>query len=177
MNLAKACWRSFGDWLEGGTPGGLPVTLRLWLGPVWCFVPQARQVAVALDPWLVALLEARQRAGLAGQGAWEVLQRDLEARPLTRREAAQIGTAWAGWRLEAEFLRLVRLVEAPTDWFSRSGSPEWEVRYWALVIALARVGQHYAVLACQPEGNPAERLRACAEMLWQHATASEPVPA
>jgi hypothetical protein len=177
MNMAKACWQSFLDWLEGGTPGGLPVTLRLWLGPVWCFVPQARQVAVALGPWLVALLEARQRAGLAGQTEWEVLQRDLEARPLTRGEAEQGRAAWASWRLEAELLRLVRLVEAPTDWLYRSGASGWEVRYWALVIALARLSQQYAVLACQPKGRPAEQLQTCAEMIWQQATASEPVPA
>jgi hypothetical protein len=177
MNVSKACWQSFLDWLEGGTPGGLPVTLRLWLGPVWWFVPQARQVAVALGPWLVGLLEARQRAGLTGQGAWEVVQRDVEARPLTRAEAAQGGTAWASWRLEAELLRLVRLVEAPTDWLYRSGAAGWEVRYWALVIALARLGQHYGLLASQSGERAAEKVLASAEAAWQQATASEPVPA
>ena len=168
MNLAKARWQSFVDWLEGGTPGGMPVRL---------FVPLARQVAAGVSPWPVALLEARQRAGLAGQGDDEVVQRDLEARPLTRAEAAQAGTTWASWRLEAELLRLVRLVEAPTDWLYRSGAAAWEVRYGALVMALARLGQHYALVARQPESRPVERLYACAEAVWQQAIAREPVPA
>ena len=177
MNISKACWQSFQDWLEGGTPGGLPSTLSLWLGPVWWFVPQARQAAQALSPWLLSVLEARQRAGLAGQTEWELLQRDLEARPLTRAEAERERSAWASWRVEAELLRLVRLVEAPTDRFYRSGAAQWEVRYWALVIALGRLSQQYRLLTRQSGEQAAKRLYACAEAAWQQATQAEPVPA
>ncbi len=175
MNISKACWQSFLDWLAGGAPGGVPFPLRR--EPVWWLAPQVRQVAGAVSPWLVGLLEARQRAGLVGCGDQEVLQRDLEVRPLTWAEAAQIGSAWASWRLEAELARLVRLVEAPTDWFYRTGSAQWEVRYWALVMALARLAQQYALLARQPEGRAVERLHACAEAAWRQATARESAPA
>jgi hypothetical protein len=79
--------------------------------------------------------------------------------------------------LEAELLRLVRLLEAPTSRFYRPDWPQWEVRYWALVITLARIGQHYQALARQPGKRPEERLRLCAETVWQQATYVEPLPA
>ena len=163
------------DWLEGGAAGTLPLTLRLTLGPVWWFLPQARQAAEALGPWLVSLLEARQQARLARDARREALEGDLLAQPLTWAEARQIGASWASWRLEAELLRLVRLVEAPDNWLFRPDWPRWEVRYWALVITLARIAQQYAALASQPGGHPAERWMASAETIWQQMACAEPV--
>ncbi len=170
MNMAKACWLSFLDWLEAGTTGTPPFTLWLALGPVWRLVPLARQVAQALSPWLLDLLETRQQAGLTPCDDWEVLQQDLEMRPLTRAEAQRERPAWAAWRLETELLRLIRVVEAPMSSFSRSGWLAWQVRYWALVITLARISQRYALLARQGEADAEERLLACAETVWQRAT-------
>ncbi len=177
MRMSKACWQSFGDWLNAGAPGILPWTLFLALGPVWRVVPLAQQVAAALDPWLLSLLEARQRAGLTFSNEWTVIQQDIQARPLTRAQAKRERASWAQWRLEAELLRLVRLAEAPTALLHRSGWPEWEVRYWALVITLARIGQLHALLALQPESQPIPHLLAAAEAVWQRATQAEPIAA
>jgi hypothetical protein len=172
--MSKACWLSFGDWLRGGCVSGmLPATLRLRLGPVWRVLPLARQAAEVLGPWLLALLEARQRAGLAAPDDQDLLDDDLQARPLTLAEA-QRETSWAQWRLEAE---LLRLVEAPMPLLSRSGWAEWEVRYWALVITLARVSQLYAVLAAQPGIDATQRLLASAGVVWQRALAAAPLAA
>lgn len=176
MRVSKACWQSFLDWLDAGAPGTLPSTLFFSLGPVWRLVPLARQSAEALGPWLLALLEARQRAGLTLTDEWTVIQHDLQARPLTQAEARRERAAWAEWHLQAELLRLLRLVETPTDSFYRSGWPQWEVRYWALVITLARIGQRYALLARQPGTEPAERLLTSAEVVWQQALQA-PIPA
>ncbi|HEY7349883.1 MAG TPA: hypothetical protein VH599_16315 [Ktedonobacterales bacterium] len=176
MRVSKACWLSFGDWLKGGAPGTLPATLRLTLGPVWRLVPLARQSGEAVGPWLLSLLEARQRAGLALPADRELIEHDLQARPLTLAEAGR-EPSWAVWRLQAELLRLVRLVEAPVSLLYRSGWPQWEVRYWALVITLARITQLYAVLARQPGADPAERLLASAELVWQRALQAEPLVA
>jgi hypothetical protein len=175
MCIAKARWMSFLDWLEANAMCTPPADLWQTLGPVWRLVPQARQAAEALGPWLVSLLEARQRARLAQRIAPEVTARDLEARPLTRAEAGQISAAWTAWRLEAELARLARLVETPGEHLSRFGWVEWEVRYWALVITLARIGCQYALLARQPGPAPAERLRACAETVWQQTTQAKEV--
>ena len=53
----------------------------------------------------------------------------------------------AGLRLAAEFVRLTRLAEAPEAAFTRQDWLAWEVRYWALAVSLARIGQLYAELA------------------------------
>lgn len=177
MRMSKPCWLSFVDWLHGGAPGTLPATLRLTLGPVWLLTPLARQAAEALGPWLLALLEARQRVGLAPNAEPEVIAQDLQARPLTLAQAQREAASWAQWKLEAELSRLVRLVEAPTSLIYRSGWLPWEVRYWALVITLARIGQRYAVLTRQPEGDPTQRLLASAEAVWQRAMTADPLAA
>ncbi len=174
MNLSKACWQSFLDWLEAGATGTPPFTLWLALGPVWRLVPLARQAAVALGPWLLDLLETRQRAGLAPCDDGTLIHHDLETRPLTWTEAERERSAWASWRLEAELLRLIRCVEAPMSSFYRSGWLAWQVRYWALVITLARIVQRYALL---PGADPEERWFASAETVWQQATQAEPAPA
>ena len=49
------------------------------------------------------------------------------------------------------------------------------MRYWALVITLARIAQQYAALAHQPGGRPAEQFMASAESFWQQAACGEPV--
>jgi hypothetical protein len=170
MRVSKACWLSFLDWLGAG-PGIVPSSLFFSLGPVWRLLPLARQSAEALGPWLLALLETRQQAGLAFSNAWAIIQQDLQACPLTQQEAHHERASWAQWRLEAELLRLVRLVEAPMWQFARPDWPQWEVRYWALVITLARIGQRYAVLARQPGiTNPAAHLLASAAAVWQRST-------
>ncbi len=171
MRVSKACWLSFLDWLGAGAPGALYPMLFFSLGPVWRLLPLARQSVEALGPWLLALLEARQQADLPFSVEWGVIQQDLQTRPLTWTESDHERSAWERWRLEAELLRLVRLVEAPMWQFARPGWSQWEVRYWALVITLARIGQRYAVLARQPGiTDPAERLLSSAEAVWQRAT-------
>jgi hypothetical protein len=143
MKMSKACWQSFLDWLNAplaGCPSGTPpFTLWLTLGPVWRLVPLAQQTAAALGPWLVALLDARQRAGLGFSDEWTVIQQDLAASPLTQAESRRARVAWERWGLEADLLRLVRLVEAPMTLLYRSGWLEWQVRYWAIVITLVRI--------------------------------------
>jgi hypothetical protein len=121
--------------------------------------------------------EARQRARLAEVADPAVIAHDLQAHPLTRAEAGRESSTWAAWRLEAELLRLVRLVEAPTPALYRADWPEWEVRYWAIVITLARIGQRYALLTRQPGIDPQARLLACAETAWQRATHTPPLAA
>jgi hypothetical protein len=177
MRLSKACWQSFLDWLDAGAAGTPSFTLWLTLGPVWRLIPLARQTAAALGPWLLDLLDARQQARLRFFDDWTVIQQDLQMRPLTRAEGQREGASWAAWHLQAELLRLVRLVEASMTPFYRSGWLEWQVRYWALVITLARIAQRYALLARQGGTDPEEHLLASAQIVWQHATQAEPVPA
>jgi hypothetical protein len=71
-------------------------------------------------------------------------------------------------------LRLVRLVEAPMTLLYRRDWPQWEVRYWALVVTLARIGQHYATLARLPGNKSRLHLLASAKVVWQHATQPPP---
>jgi hypothetical protein len=175
LRTSKACWQSFLDWLDADAPGMPTFTLWLALGPVWRLVPLAQQTAAALGPWLLALLDARQRARLDAADEWPVIQQDLLARPMTQAEAERERAAWASWHIEADLLRLVRVVEAPMSLCYRSGWLEWQVRYWALVITLARIGQRYALLARQGGAGPEDRLLACAEAVWQHATQAEPI--
>ena len=169
MRVSKACWLSFVDWLDAGAVGAPVTTLFFSLGPVWRLVPLARQTAEALGPWLLALLDARRRADLDISDEWIVIQQDLQARPLAQTEARRERASWAQWQLEAELLRLVRLVEAPMwqcvllDW------PQWEVRYWALVITLARIAQRYALLTHQSRTDPEVRLLTSAALGWQRA--------
>jgi hypothetical protein len=88
-------WLNAGADTAGGPAGTLPVLVLLTPGPVWRLVPLAQQGAEAVGPWLVALLEARQRVGLALPDAPEVIAQDLAARPLTQTEAQRETAAWA----------------------------------------------------------------------------------
>ncbi len=180
---SKACWLAFTDWLEAGAPGVPPATLRLaYGGSVWRLLPLARQSAAAVGPWLLALLAARQRAGLVGLAGIEAapagseastwLASDLQARPLGAAEQErQVG--WAQWALEAELLRVIRLVEASSATLPRPGWLAWETRYWALAVSLARLGQLYAELAQRVEGDPSDRWLLAAERVWLCATRAE----
>jgi len=177
---SKVCWLSFGDWLAGGTPGMLPWMLLPVLGPVWLLLPRARQGAEAVGPWLLELLAARERNGQAyrdwtasaalaawGEKAWQ-------ARPFSPAEAPD-GAAWLRWGLSAELQRVVWLVEAPFAWLKRAGWPEAQVRYWALVASLARLGQVYELLARQQSADQARLLlEAAAEQVWREAVGASP---
>ena len=195
-------WRVYQVWLGSGVSGILPDELRLTLGPVWALLPLARQVAVALGPWLGALLAARQRQGMAAltdvSERWlvQVLEEETQARPIegqgTRSSAgaratnasesagaqhpqalAAVGASWLKWMLEAELRRLVRLVEAPEDALWRQGWLAWEVRYWALAVCLARIGQLYAALEQRQEPGQALRLfKGALARVWQQALAA-----
>lgn len=138
-------------------------------------LPLARQVAGSLGPWLLALLAERERLGLARwavgsaeQGA-EVLA-DIDQQPCTRQEA-QRGGRWLRWLLEAELLRLARLLEAPAAMMRRREWLGWEVRYWALAVSLACVGQLYAALE-RRQGREAatQTLEAALALAWWQAT-------
>ncbi len=162
-------WRVYMVWLGSGVSGILPNELRLTLGPVRALLPLARQVAETLAPWLAALLEARQRAGLAFSNEWTVIQSDLEAWPLTRAQTRRVRASWAQWWLEAELRRLIRLAEAPEALMRRRGWLPWEVRYWALAVSLARIGQVYAALE-QRQPEEAERLfKNALARVWRQA--------
>jgi len=77
------------------------------------------------------------------------------------------------WGLEAELLRLTRLMDAPPRLFFRPGWLAWETRYWALVVCLGRIGQHYAALAQRPNSEAGSRWQAAAEATWQRVTSAE----
>ncbi|HEU5369424.1 MAG TPA: hypothetical protein VFU69_13205 [Ktedonobacterales bacterium] len=170
---SRACWLSFVDWLGCGVSGVSPQTLRLTLGPVRGLLPLARQAALALGPWLLALLAEHQRAGRAAHSpeeesrAAEVLKQDTFVRPLMRREVGR-AASWLAWLLEAELARLIRLAEAPSPLLARPGWLASEVRYWALVASLARVGQLYAELERRQGAEAAGRAWAdAAARAWQ----------
>jgi hypothetical protein len=155
-------------------------------GPIWWLLPLAQRSAAATSPWLEALLEARHRAGLTGQPVdTRVLAADLAVGPLTAREAQQI-PAWQQWELEADVLRLVRLVEASWEALEqagRLGDAEWaewpvaERRYWALVVTLGRLEQRYRLLAQRQGKGAAWQWLAAAKAVWRQATRREAQPA
>ncbi|HEY7348991.1 MAG TPA: hypothetical protein VH599_11830 [Ktedonobacterales bacterium] len=181
QTLSWARWVAFVDWLSsGGVSGVLPETLRRTVGPVWLWLPLARRAAEAIGPWLLALLAERQRTGrnvLTPEAEWEgagLLAADAEMRPLSRREAGR-ALAWVGWLVEAELARVVRLVEAPERRLRRVGWLAEEVRAWALVVSLARLGQVYAVLERRQGREAAECAWAGgAERVWRQTTEEPP---
>ncbi len=173
-------WRSFLVWLSASVSGVDSLTLRQTLGPVAALLPLVRQIAGQIGPWLLALLQERQRLGLALTAAdaranAARLARD-SARQLYRCGEARRKPCWLGWLLGAELVRLTRLAEAPETALLRRDWLPWEVRYWALAVCLARLGQLYGELA-RRQGREAatqalEEALACA---WDEATrASEP---
>lgn len=169
-------WRVFVVWLGVGVSGILPNELRQMLGPVRAMLPLARRVAEALGPWLAALLAERQRQGLTGEERrWltGALEQETRARPLER-GADRRSAGWLKWMLEAELRRLVRLAEAPEQAMRRRGWLAWEVRYWALAVSLARIGQLYAALERKREPEQAERLfKGALALVWHQALRAE----
>jgi hypothetical protein len=164
-------WRVYLVWLGSGVSGILPDELRLTLGPVWRFVPLARQVAEALFPWLAALLLARQGQGLAPLAG--TLEEETRTRPLEE-EATRRGAGWLKWLLEAELRRLVRLVEAPEEAMRRPDWLPWEVRYWALAVCLARIGQLYGALGRGSDAEQAQRLfKGALALVWHQMLRAE----
>jgi hypothetical protein len=167
-------WLCFLSWLEIGAPGVLPRVVQATLGAVGAHLPLARHVARSVDSWLLALCQQRQQGGrpllaLNGDEWAAALRQDILVRPF---EPAQIQRhhAWLGWRLEAEFLRLVRLLEGPEDAMQRVGWLSCEVRYWALVATLIRLGQVYQALAAwQGEEQAQHSYRLAAARVWQRA--------
>jgi hypothetical protein len=173
---AKERWLSFLVWLGSGVSGISPFTLRLTLGPILALLPLARQVAREVSPWLLALLAERQRLGLVlavrlNQEEADALAEDSSQQPYRRREA-QRSPRWLGWLLTGELLRLARLVEAPEGALARREWLAWEVRYWALAVSLARIGQLYAELARRLGREAATRaLEEALALAWSRATA------
>lgn len=148
-------WCGFVAWLGSGVSGVSPFTLRATLGPVWCRLPLARQVAGALGPWLVERLKERQRRAWsqppteASQMERRLVEADLQVRPFALC-VLRPDLGWLQETLLAEFARLTRVITAPTCLLERPGWLAWEKRCWALVIILARIGQLYSALEhCQ----------------------------
>jgi hypothetical protein len=170
-------WRVYVVWLGVGVSGIRPEELRQTLGQVRAFLPLARQVAVALGPWLAALLAARQEHGLAA-GTFAAEHglpglRETRARPFEG-QATRGSAGWLKWLLEAELRRLVWLAEAPEERVQRLDWLTWEVRYWALAVCLARIGQLYGALEQKHEPEQAQRLfKGALALVWHQALHDE----
>jgi hypothetical protein len=157
-------WRVYLVWLGSGMSGISPDELRLTLGPVRRFVPLARQVAGALGPWLGALLLARQRHGMP---ALDLRQRALAGASAGGRNGGA-AHPWLGQSVPPKLAEIAArggtaaagagLAEAPEDALWRSGWLAWEVRYWALAVCLARIGQLYTALEQRQKPAQAQRL-------------------
>lgn len=143
-------------------------------------LPLARAMEQALQPWLVAVLTRRERlawtlhpprlsAGLAAQ-----VQADAQLQPFAAWELRRWPTAWLRYLLEAELVRLVRLLEAPGLLMSRPGWQHWEVARWALATCLARISQLTCALEQRQRASPQYAgLRAALEVVWQRLTLAD----
>jgi hypothetical protein len=171
-NFSLIRWVCFRPWLEAGGPGALPRQVQATFGPVGAYLPLARQVAASVDAWLLALCQQRQRTGLAlrmaQDGAWlAALRQDMQAR-LAPSAQVQRQHTWLGWRMEAELLRLVRLLEGPE---MEQEVQLWDERFWALAASLIRLGQAYqALVEAQGEAQAQRSYREAAARAWQRAT-------
>ncbi len=171
-DISRIRWLLFLVWLRSDCSGMLPGILHVTLGPVERLLHLARQVAAAVDHWLLALLVERQHgqpaAGISHRAAHRVdaLQEEW-SRPFLAGEV-RLDWPWLKGRLEAELLRLVRLTIAPSPAFAWPGWLEWEVRYWALAMCLARLGQLYGMLERWQGREPAQDLlEEVARLIWQ----------
>ncbi len=162
-------WTAFVFWLTSGISGISPATLRWTLGPIGRLLPQARQAAEALGPWLRSLLAERQRRGLSCAASAPQVE-EVEGSALARLLAADEmvdNPAWLPWRLGAELRRLVWLAEASPAQLAHSGWLAWEVRYWALAGCLLRIAQLHAALARrQGSAQARQALESAAARLW-----------
>lgn len=85
------------------------------------------------------------------------MEADLAVRPFTAAEV-YYHRLWLPELVGAEFARLARVIEAPTCLLEQPDWLAWEVRCWALVIVLARIGQLYAALERREGSGPAQRV-------------------
>jgi hypothetical protein len=161
MRMAATRWRSFINWL------GFDIHSKNQ-GPLRFLLPVARQTAWVVSPWLESLLAERERRGLA----WSVgrdqsqLAIDLQVQPLQKSDAER-DVFWLIWLLEGDFGRLARLAEAPDDLMRRTGWTPRQVRYWALAVALARLGLGYQVLVRRVGAGSAQQAwEAAAKRAW-----------
>ncbi len=155
-DIASIRWRLFVAWLSAGL---LPAPLCCALEPVAQVLPLARQNAAAVSSWLLALLAERRRRPAA-----PALSLDGAVLPLRPLEAGEVQphVPWLLRELKAELVRLVALAVAPGPAlaYCQPGWLEWEARYWALAVTLARLGQLYHSLERQQGSQPAQRLLA-----------------
>ncbi len=173
-DVSRIRWLLFVAWLGSGVSGIWPETVQRLFGPVERLLPLARQVAAAVGPWLLALLDVQRQASEVPEAGGAPLlrvakgdsQQRLFAAGELQRESSELEEA-----LEAELARLVRLtaaayVPACPGWLA------WEVRYWALAVCLVRLGQLYAALE-QAQGSLAAQraLTGVAARIWQRACA------
>jgi hypothetical protein len=140
---------------------------------------QAQALLTCLQPWLEAVLARR------AQLAWRLaeamppeqvaaLVREAVALvPLDEWLVARLGTSQLRFLLEAELLRLVRLLEVPALRLYQVDHEWWEVTRWALATGLVRISQFAGALAQrQPGAAAGEGLQAVLEMAWQRLTAT-----
>jgi hypothetical protein len=140
----------------------------------------ARAMEQALHPWLVAVLTRRERLAWTlrppdqPEGLAARVQADALLQPFALWELRRWSTPWLRYLLEAELVRLVRLLEAPGLLMSRPGWQHWEVARWALATCLARISQ----LTCALEQRSSPRhtgpkyagLCAALEVVWRRLT-------
>ncbi len=99
------------------------------------------------------------------------MQADAQLEPFAAWELRRWSAAWPGYLLEAELVRLVRLLEAPGLLMTRPGWEYWEVARWALATCLARISQLTCALEQRQRSSPRYAgLRAALEVVWQRLT-------
>lgn len=162
LSIAPVRWEGFVAWLSIGVCGILPDTLRRAFGPILPALALARHVAAAVSPWLLSLLMAHPAAQTMRVSEGDVAQRRALSDWLPQ-EPPRLH-----WLLAEELARLVRLAAA-SQLPTRRGWLEYEVRFWALVCTLTRLGQLYAALE-HAEGSQAAQHAwlTLAEEVWRH---------
>jgi hypothetical protein len=113
------------------------------------------------------------RPPITPDGLAELVREDLNLKPFGLPELCRRQTPWLQYLLEAEVMRLVRLLEVPALLMCRPGWERWEVARWALATCLARISQLVEALEQRQGGAPAHAmLNAALEVAWQRLTTS-----